>query len=319
MELSVIGYSTALAALACWTVSTFAFTLASRRADPASINRVRILYAFILLSFLVCFANRISIFEAFTQVNMQQYIWFGLSGFVGLTLGDYYSFTGFKILGNRMGSLFHSFAPVAALLTGMLLLNEHLSWIGIVGVVVSLLGIIMLSLSRTEQDNVIKDGHGDFKRGVIVATLGGLCQGIGYVLAKKGFEVEGNHITAIHATWLRMFAASLSVYLIGAFKINLWSEFKEITLNTKKLAPALTGALFGPVIAISFSLVTATHLEVAIAQTIFSLLPVTVLFVSILLYKEKVRLNSYIAVLVSILGVIILVWRDPLLKFIGAD
>ena len=43
---------------------------------------------------------------------------------------------------------------------------------------------------------------------------------------------------------------------------------------------------------------------------IYYLLPVFVLFGAVIFFKEKVPLKSYLAVLVSIIGVIILVWRN---------
>ena len=312
MDSNTIGYLAAFVTVLSWTIGTFAFTFASRLAEPASVNRVRLLYAWIALSVLVCLFNRVSIFEVFTRVDAAQYFWFGLSGFIGLTLGDYFAFTAFKILGTRRTSLFGCFAPGAALITGFFIIDESLSWIGILGMSVSLFGIILLILSRTEQSAVKTDGHGHFKEGIIMAALGAICQGVGLVLAKKGFQAAGNPINPIHATWIRMFSASFFVYLIGAFKTNLWVEFKSITFNKSKLKPVLAGTLFGPIIGVSFSLLSATHIEASVAQTLFSLLPATVLFASVIFFKEKVKPRSYLAVAVSIIGVIILVWRDKL-------
>ncbi len=306
------GYLAAFITLMSWTVGTFAFTKASRLAAPASVNRVRLLYAWFALSFLVCIFNGISLTQLFSTISREQYFWFGLSGFVGLTLGDYFAFTGYKILGGRRASLFVCFAPGAALLAGMLLIGETLSWVGIIGMMVSLSGIALLSISRTEQNAVNDEGHGDFYKGILFAGLGAVCQGVGLVLAKKGFQSNGAPINAIHATWIRMLCASFFVYLIGAFKINLWTEFKSITLDKKTRTPVLIGTLFGPVIGVSFSLLAASHIEASVAQTIFSLLPVSVLFASVLFFREKVQTLSYLAVFISIIGVLILVWRNSL-------
>jgi drug/metabolite transporter (DMT)-like permease len=142
--------------------------------------------------------------------------------------------------------------------------------------------------------------------------LGAICQGLGLVLAKKGFMSSTEEISAIHATWIRMFIATISVYLIGIFKTNIIQEFKAITFNINKLKPVLLGTLFGPVIGVSLSLFSANKIEVSITQTILSLLPVSVTFAAVLFFKEKVYLKSYLAVLVSIIGVLILVWRNEL-------
>lgn len=305
-----IGYLAACVTLLSWTVGTFAFTHASREANPSSVNRVRLLYAFVVLSFLVMFFLDKNPLQLFSDPSAEQYMWFGLSGFIGLTLGDYFAFTAYSILGGRRTSLFSCFAPGAALLAAYVFLEEHINWIGISGMAISISGILLLILSRKEQDGVKKEGSEHFVKGIVFAALGAVGQGVGLVLAKKGFECSPAQFNPMYATWMRMFAASICVYAIGAFKINLWSEFKTITFSGKKIRPILIGTLFGPVIGVSFSLLAASHLHASVAQTIFSLLPASVLIASVLVFKEKVPAKSYLAVLVSIMGVLLLVWRD---------
>jgi len=306
-----IGIIAAIAALSSWTISSFAFTTASRRANPGSINRVRILYAFILLTFLVTIpAFGVGSFNYLTQINKMQYMWFGLSGLVGLTLGDYYFFNGLRILGARRGSIFICIAPAATFLTGLFLLQEHLSWIAFAGMTLSIVGVFSLFFLKYEQQGVVNDGYGDIKKGISFALLGGACQGIGLVFAKKGFQVPGISIGALTATWIRMLSATVSVYLVGAFKINLLTEFRNITFSREKLLPVFAGTIFGPVIAICFSLYAAENLKTVVAQTLFSLLPLSILMTSVLFKLERVPPRSYLAVCISIAGILMLIWQQ---------
>lgn len=304
------GYLAAGATLLSWTIGTFAFTEASKRSDPASVNRVRLLYAFLILSFGVSIFMQKWPWQLFSGLSVQQLIWFGFSGFIGLTLGDYFAFTAYRILGSRRASLFGCFAPGAALMAAMLLLDEHIGWNGILGMVVSVAGIMLLVLSRREKQQVQLVHDGNYYKGILFAALGAVCQGAGLVLAKQGFALSNPDFSAVYATWTRMLAASSLAYVIGIFKLNVGTEFSSITFNRHKVAPVLLGTIFGPVIGVSFSLVTAMHLEASVAQTLFSLLPVTVLITSVLLYKEKVHFSAYLAVAVSLAGVLLLVWRD---------
>ncbi len=307
---SSLGYIAASITLLSWTIGTFAFTRASREANPASVNRVRLLYAFLVLSVLVSVSHQISPITLFSQLSWQQYFWFGISGFIGLTLGDFFAFTAYRILGGRRTSLFSCFAPGAALLAANLLLEESISAVGIGGMALSVAGVLLLISSRKEQTKVAHEHHGSFAKGILFAALGAVCQGVGLVLAKKGFMVSEPNFNPIYATWIRMFIASVTVYIIGATQLNVWHELKAISKSGPKLKPILLGTLFGPVIGVSFSLLTATNLDVSVAQTLFSLLPASVFFASVIFFKEKIPAQSYLAVLVSILGVLILVWRD---------
>jgi drug/metabolite transporter (DMT)-like permease len=156
---------------------------------------------------------------------------------------------------------------------------------------------------------VTQEGHGNFTKGVVFGILGAVGQGIGLVFAKKGFEVSPNNFHPIYATWVRMLIASITVYMIGAFKVNLWKEFKDITFNKDIQKQVALGTFFGPMLGISLSLYAATHLEAGVAQTIFSMLPITVLLAAVIWFKEKINPISYIAVAISLAGVLILVWR----------
>ena len=77
------------------------------------------------------------------------------------------------------------------------------------------------------------------------------------------------------------------------------------------------GTLFGPVIGVSASLYAASLLEVSLAQTVFSMLPISVILTAVLLGKEKIEAKSLIAALISVAGVFVLVWRDELIAFIN--
>lgn len=305
-----IGYLAAGITLVSWTVGTFAFTRASQLENPSSVNRVRLLFAFIILSILTCFYLRINPIELFTTPNFEQYLWFGISGFIGLTLGDYFAFTAYSILGGRRTSLFACFAPGAALFAAYFLVGERINIAGIIGMSISISGILLLVLSRKEHNAVESEHKGSFNKGILFAALGAICQGLGLVLAKKGFSFSENNFSPMYATWVRMFSASFFVYIMGSFNVPFWKELKDIIGNKKVIHALLLGTVFGPVIGVSFSLLAANHLDASVAQTIFTLLPASVLFTSVIFFKERVPFLSYLAVIISILGVIVLVWRN---------
>lgn len=64
---------------------------------------------------------------------------------------------------------------------------------------------------------------------------------------------------------------------------------------------------------VCLSLVSITLLDVAVAQTIFSLVPVIAMLIAWLVYKQKITLNALTGVLVAIIGVIILIWRNKIM------
>lgn len=308
------GIVAAFITLICWTVGTFSFTRASQLYHPGSVNRVRLLYACILLSFITCLVSGISPAALFSKPLGMHWIWLGISGIIGLSIGDHFAFCAYKIMGSSRTSLFNTFAPGAALVGGFLVLGEQINFIGLAGMALSVSGIIwFIQTNNKSKDTTVDRKH--LAQGLFYATLGALCQGLGLVFAKKGLVLDAGYgkLIALHATWIRMFVATAGIYLAGVFRTDLLKEFREITFNKTILRPVLIGTLFGPVIGVSMSLYAASVIEVSLAQTIFSLLPISVITMAFLLGKEKLEATSIIAALISVAGVFILVWRNEIL------
>jgi drug/metabolite transporter (DMT)-like permease len=310
MNNATLGVLAAFTTLVCWTIGTFSFTKASKLYAPFSVNRVRLLYAFILLSIITCSFNQINPLRLWMLPVPMHWVWLGISGIIGLSIGDHFAFSAFKILGSSRTSLFSSFAPAAALLGGVLMLGESMNLVGVLGMVVSAVGIMWFIKSNAHNNEVL-DKKNTIK-GIVHAILGAVCQGVGLVFAKKGLvlaNTEGVLLSPIHATWIRLFVAVVFIYAMGVFKVNLWKEFKAITSNRTLFKPIIIGTLFGPIIGVSMSLFAASILEVSLAQTIFSFLPISVVVTAYALGKEKIKPQSIAAALLSICGVFILMWR----------
>lgn len=308
------GLIAALGTLLCWTAGTFAFTIASKRSEPAAVNRVRLFFAAFLLSLVVVFIFGLPVSGLFTLPTAEEWFWLGLSGIIGLTLGDYFSFTAYRILGSSRTSLFNTFAPVAALLLGMIMLGETINLTGFAGMLISMGGIVwFIRSTKQSHDETIDRKH--LTQGISFAILGAVGQGLGLVCAKKGLNVvhtTGSDLSAVHATWIRMSVATLAAYSIAIFKRNIVAEFITLTTEKKRFIPLITGTVFGPVTGVSLSLLAAIHLQVGIAQTIFSMLPLTVMFAATISGKEKLNASSVIAALISMAGVFVLVWRNEI-------
>jgi drug/metabolite transporter (DMT)-like permease len=311
---STLGIIAAFITLACWTIGTFSFTRASQLYDPGSVNRVRLLYAAVLLSIVTCAVGRISPASLFSIPSGMHWVWLGISGIVGLSIGDHFAFSAYKIMGSSRTSLFNTFAPGAALIGGYIMLGEHIHFIGLTGMAISVSGIIWFIQSRSSREDDAID-RSTLIKGLVYATLGALCQGFGLVFAKKGLVLDlgDGRLNPLHATWIRMFVATVAIYASGLLRVNMIRELKDVMLTPAILRPVSTGTLFGPVIGVSMSLYAASVIEVSLAQTIFSLLPVSVILTAFVLGKEKLELRSLVAALIGVGGVFVLVWRDDIL------
>lgn len=292
-----------------WAICVFPFTQAARRWGAPTLNLFRLMIASLLLFIVLNVLGHGDTGVLFSSSSLNAWLWLGISGVVGLSIGDHFGFITYSILGARLGSVLSTFAPGAALITGYLLTDDRLSWIGITGMMTTVFGVAVLSLSRSER-NSAQQPKGSVTRGIIFGLISAFCQGAGLVLAKKGMSGSSPELTPVHATFIRISTAMLVLLVITVVRGRWRTVMRPVFTNENQgLYPSLMGTFFGPVVGVSLSLFTVARLEASIAQTIFSLVPVLVLLISRLIFKEQIRGKSMAGVLVAVAGVIILVWR----------
>jgi len=311
--INVQGILFALCTTLSWSIGIFPFTQGARRLGSNSLNHFRLLLAAVFLAITALILERNNFTAVFSTNYNLSWLWLSLSGIVGLTIGDYFIFKMYAILGPRTGSVLTTLAPAAALLAGMLLLNENINAVGIIGMAITIFGVMGISFGKKERDAIPDHGHGSLFTGIITGILGALCQGLGLVMSKKGMmeTASGIAIAPISATFMRMTAATLSLFifslLVGKIKQALAPVFEN---RNNGLKYAVAGTICGPFLGVTCSLAAIRSIDVSVAQTIFSLVPAGALLISRIFYKEKISLQSLIGVVIAISGVVILIWRD---------
>jgi len=306
-----LGILAAIVTLCSWSVGTLVFLQAARRIHPALLNKTRLALAVVASAVLACVTAGMWPWELFMGATCMQWLWLGLSGFVGLSLGDYFGFTSLRILGARRQSIVGTVAPAAAMLSGWSLLGESMSVLGIIGMMISVGGVMWSMASVQERNAVQRDGYGSFTKGVTFAICGALCQGLGLVLAKLGLHApDAPTLSPFHATFMRMSAGFGALVLTDMFARNAHSNMRDAFRDNVGVRNMLLGVLFGPVIGVTASLIAAQNIPVGIAQTIFSLVPFVVIGIMAIKYRERLQPQVLFGAAVAVLGVLMLVWSE---------
>ena len=315
-----LGITFALLTTLSWSIGIFPFTEAARRLGSNSLNHFRLLLATLFLFIASLVVHATGFIQLFNIQYLQAWLWFGLSGIVGLTIGDYFAFSMFAILGARIGSVLLTMAPTAALMLGSFMLDEHISVIGILGIGITIFGVIYVSLRRKERVKIPDHGHGKISKGILMGILGALCQGAGLVLAKKGFVAEQQlnySIHPIHATFIRMIVGTAFMFALTLVTGRFTRVIAPLKENKDHgIRYAVFGTVFGPFIGVCLSLYTVALIDVSVAQTIFSLVPVFALVITFLFYKDAISGKSLAGVVIAVGGVLILVWREEIQRFL---
>jgi drug/metabolite transporter (DMT)-like permease len=296
--MSYPGELCALITAVLWTGGMLAFAEATKRVGSVYVNVLRLLTAVALL-FLT-----IAIGGFYETVTIAQVGYLIISGLIGFVFGDTFLFKSFEYTSARISSLVMSSAPAITALLAFIFLDETLSVTGLLGVVITLAGITFVILERKE----VSSHHLPVSMvGVFYAFLGATGQAGGLILAKCAFTL--GPINGFLATFIRAFAAALVITPLNYFAGRFTQPKTIFSKDRGALGFTILGALFGPFLGVTFSLIAISLTKVAIAATIMATVPILMLPTIRILYNEKLSWRAIIGAGVAVSGVGILFLR----------
>ena len=186
MEPHIIGALAAVLTSLLWTVNAILFTAAGKRIGAISVNAIRIVIAAALL----WATHLILIGNIMPEASAEQWFWIGLSGIVGLCIGDFGLFASFLIIGTRKSVLMMSLSAIFAAFAAFLLFEESLSAWAIIGIAITLAGVMTVILESQEKSDEKPLTKKQKTLGVGLALVGAIGQGVGLALVKKGMLLQ---------------------------------------------------------------------------------------------------------------------------------
>lgn len=282
-----IGEIASLLTAVCWTLSAIFFEKAGRRVGSLSVNIIRIFLGIIFLGMTTLFTRGMFFPMDATPYN---WLWLGISGIVGFFLGDLFLFRSYLIIGSRTSQLVMSLAPMITAVIGWFFLNEILSPKSILGIVVSVVGIMIVVAGKKLKLNVPL-------RGFLYALGGALGQAVGLILSKKGM---GDY-DAVAATQIRAIFGFAAFSLLVTF-MGRWKRVFLAVGDKEGMKGITVGAIFGPFVGVALSLYAVQHTETGIASALMALTPIFIIMPSAIMFKEKITARQVIGAVISIAG-----------------
>lgn len=326
--MAFLGEMIALGVAVSWTVTALFADVASKRMGSLPLNTVRMTMSLTLLVVTLWLTMGMPWPR---YADGSTWMWLVLSGVVGYVIGDYCLMQGYIIIGSRIGQLFMTLSAPTAALTGRLLLDEQMSSRAVLGMVVTLAGIAMSILSKSD-DKDSTGAHASLRlslprRGVFFAAMAGICQGFGLVLSKIGLQHYDAAIAAVGISQQAVpdgavvpmplflsvpFAATMiraTMGLVGFFVLLVvfnrdWKAKLSHAVHDRRAMWCVLGAtVFGPFIGVSASLLATQYTSTGIAQTLFALTPVLIIAPAAWIFKQRVTMREIIGAVVSVAGV----------------
>jgi drug/metabolite transporter (DMT)-like permease len=291
------GELAALATAGCWTVSALAFTEAARRMGSLPLNIIRLAMA---LGVFVLVEGFVRGAPLPVDASAHNWFWLSVSGLVGFTLGDLCLFRALVLIGPRLTLLVLSLVPVMAAAISWVALDEELSLFSLAGMALVVGGVAWVILER--KPPAAGAAMHVSAAGILLALGAAAGQAGGLVLSKIGMS---DGYDAFAATQVRAMAG-LAGFIVVLFTDRAWPRLAAAARSRPGMAYAALGAFFGPFLGVSLSLVAVKYTYVGIAATIIALVPVLVIPVVIVVYREKVSLRAIFGAVLALAGVALL-------------
>ncbi|MBN1480649.1 DMT family transporter [candidate division KSB1 bacterium] len=293
-----IGEIAALTAAFLWGFGALLFESAGRRVGAFATNLLRLVLACLFLSLTLYLQSGV-LFPV--HASLENHLWLGISGVIGLAIGDGALFYAIVILGPRLSTLLLSMAPPVTTIIARLFLGEQLGTLAVVGITLTVVSIIWVVSEKHGKEHY----RGSKTAGVILGFIAALGQGLGVILAKMGLTGD---IDSLSATLLRMIPATLVLWG-AAFILRQARPALDAMRDRRTALFILGGALLGPYIGVWLSIVAVKHTQAGIAATLLATVPILIIPIEFVVHRRKPSVRAMIGTILAVTGIAMIFLR----------
>lgn len=291
------GELAALTAALIWAGASVIYTGVGRYLPPLLLNLAKGLIAIVLILLTLLLRG-----ELFPSVSQSAILLLGLSGAIGIGIGDTAYFESLNCIGARRSLVIESLAPPLAAVLALVFLNEKLAIGAWFGIALTIAGVTWVILERVHDDNLTPH---HVLRGLGFGLLAAFCQASGAVLSRAA--LAGSTIDPLWSTLVRLVAGVLVLLIWVVVQKRSIKEFRP--LRSRKLLSILIGTAFASTyLAIWLQQTSLKYAAAGVAQSLSATSPLFVIPLAIAM-GEKVSLRAILGVLVALIGVWLLFTR----------
>jgi drug/metabolite transporter (DMT)-like permease len=294
-----LGELAALTTALCWSFTAIFFTLAGRAVGSVMVNRLRLLLAliFLILTHWLLLARPLPL-----TAEPERWFWLGLSGIIGLVLGDAFLFQAYVWVGPRLGMLMMSLVPVLSTLTAWVFLGETLAFSQLAGILLTVGGIAWVIFERSGPAKDQTEAR-HYVWGILFGLGAATGQALGLITAKKGL---GGDFPALSGNLIRMLTAAGVMWTFTLVQGQARPTMQRLLDSPRAARLIVGGAFTGPFIGVWLSLVAIQLTHIGIASTLMALPPVFLLPIGYFVFKEQITWRAVAGTVVAMSGVAVL-------------
>ena len=286
----ILGSSAALASAAAWAFGSILFRRLAEKVTPLGMNLFKVALGVLCL-------GGIMLVTGMKPVSGGCFLLLGISGLLGIALGDTFFFKALVSLGPRLTILVGTLGPVFTVIFAIFFLRERPSLLAWIGILLITGGVTWVLWERTPAGRVKQERAA----GIKYALLATLCMSAGIIMAKVGVAST----SALQATFIRFLGgiAGLLVYGSSTRSLKTWlTPFKDLRVLRFGVFAVLV-AIFG---GFWLFLVALKHIDASTAAILNSTTPLFILPMAVFLLKERLSYKAVIGAVVAVCGIVLI-------------
>lgn len=284
----LVGALAALGSAFLWAVSAILFRRLGDHFSALALNVGKGVVALLGLSALLLFQN-------WESTDSSTLMVLGLSGVIGIALGDTLYFLALVRLGPRVTLVASTLIPVLTAVTAYLLFNESLTMFATLGIAITLLGVGLVLWEQAPQGSSVTR----WRSGLFFAALFVSANAGAILLTKVGVA----DAPAIQATLIRQAAALVALtFWISALSAGV--QLRPL-MNRALLGPLIIASIIGALLGTWLSVAALKYTDAAVAAALNSTSPLFILPLAALWLKERVTARAIFGAAVAVGGVVL--------------
>ena len=270
------------------------------RVRDAAVGTVITVPFSVIIFFLVLLAiGQVSAIGSFTW---QGYAWLSTAGIVQFVIGRSIYFRLIRFVGANIASIMGHLQVVVAVVLGISLLGEPLTWRLVLGVFLLLFGLMITAINPEMLHDRKKILSGIPAKAYLMGLALGIAWGISPVLVKLGL---GDSSSPVAGVFISYAAASIALSLF------LWNRSSRATINElsfRTTAFFCVGGMFSSTAQL-LKYVALSLGAVSMVTPVFSLSPILILLLSFLFNRklDVFGIQVVIGVFTAVVGTLLLV------------
>jgi len=203
----------------------------------------------------------------------------------------------FKTSNFSVATSYSKTEPIQAALFGFILLNDSISLMGFIGILIGLVGIVITSIKKLNFKNIV------FNISVLYGLLSGALFGLSAVMFRGASHSLFSLDYVLTSSFTLLIAISIQTFILTLYIV--FKDIKQFNLLYTNLQDGLTVGFFGALASICWFYAMSVQ-NVAYVRALGQIELIFTILASIFYFKEKIILRQLIGIFVIFLGLLLI-------------